>query len=75
MQRSSWGRLFAWGIVGGMAAPAVVISVFVHRSARRRVGRILLGVRDRVADQRDDLFGEFTFEEFLTGTMARRPRR
>jgi hypothetical protein len=75
MQRSSWGRLLAWGIVGGMVAPAVVISVLVNRSTRRRVGRILLGVRNRLADQRDDLFGEFTLEEFLTGRMARRPRR
>lgn len=75
MQRSNWGRLLAWGIVGGMVAPAAVISVLVHRSARRRVGRILLALRDRVADQRDDLFGEFTLDEFLTGTIARRPRR
>jgi hypothetical protein len=75
MQRSSWVKLFGWGIVGGVAAPIAVASVLTHRSARRRVVRILQVIHDGVANQRHEWFSEFTTEEFLTGAITRRPRR
>jgi hypothetical protein len=75
MQRSSWVKLFVWGIVGGIAAPLAVVSVLMHRSARRRVVRIMQVLQDSVANQRHEWFSEFTTEEFLTGAITRRPRR
>jgi hypothetical protein len=75
MQRSSWVKMFGLGIAGGVVAPIAVASVLMHRSARRRVARILLVVRDSVANQRDEWFSEFTREEFLTGAITRRPHR
>jgi hypothetical protein len=75
MQRSSWVKTFSWAMVGGILAPAAVVGVLVNRVARRRFLRILVVVRDGAADIRDNLFGDFTLEEFLTGTLARRPRR
>jgi hypothetical protein len=62
-------------MIGGILAPAVLASVLINRAARRRLQRTLLVVRHGAAEIRDDLFGEFTLEEFLTGTLARRPRR
>jgi hypothetical protein len=75
MQRSSWVKTFGWAMIGGVLAPAALASVLINRAARRRVLRILLVVRDGAAEIRDDVFGEFTFEEFVTGTLARRSRR
>ncbi len=75
MQRSSWVKKFGWALIGGILAPAAFASVLINRAARRRLLRILLVVRDGVAEVRDDVFGDFTFEEFVTGTLARRPRR
>jgi hypothetical protein len=75
MRRSSWVKWFGWGMLGGVVAPVALLSIFVHRSARPRVVRILLGLREGVANQRDEWFSEFTREEFLTGAIARRTRR
>ncbi len=75
MHRSSWVKTFGLAMIGAILAPAAVASVLINRAARRRLLRILLVVRGGAADIRDDVFGEFTLEEFLTGTMARRPRR
>jgi hypothetical protein len=75
MQGSSWVKTFSWAMVGGVLAPAAVVSVLMSRVARRRLLGILRVVRDGTADIRDDVFGEFTLEEFLTGAVARRPRR
>jgi hypothetical protein len=62
-------------MIGGVLAPAAILSVLLSRSARRRIGRVLLVAREGVAGVRDDWFGEFTLEEFLTGAVAKRPRR
>jgi len=75
MRRSRWIKSFGWAMIGGILAPAALVGVLVSRSARRRVSRVLLVVRDGAASVREDLFGEFTLEEFVTGTVARRPRR
>jgi hypothetical protein len=75
MHRSSWVKTFGWAMIGGILAPAALASVLINRAARRRLQRTLLVVRHGAAEIRDDLFGEFTLEEFLTGTLARRPRR
>jgi hypothetical protein len=75
MQRLSFGKLFGLGIAGGIVAPFALLSILVHRSTRRRVVRILLVLREGVANQRDEWFSEFTREEFLTGAITRRPRR
>jgi hypothetical protein len=75
MQRSSWVKTFSWAMIGGVIAPAAVASVLINRVARRRLLRILGVVRDGAAEIRDDVFGDFTLEEFLTGAVARRPRR
>jgi hypothetical protein len=75
MQRPSWVKTFSWAMIGGIIAPAAVVSVLINRVARRRFFRILGIVRDEAAEIRDDLFGEYTLEEFLTGAVARRPRR
>ena len=75
MRRSSWVKLFGLGMMGGVVAPFAVLSILVHRSARQRVVRLLLVLRERVANQRDEWFSEFTREEFLTGAITRRPRR
>jgi hypothetical protein len=68
-------KTFGWAMIGGILAPAALASVLINRAARRRLQRTLLVVRHGAAEIRDDLFGEFTLEEFLTGTLARRPRR
>jgi hypothetical protein len=75
MRQSSWVKLFGWGMIGGVVAPIALSSILVHRSARRRVVRILRVLREGVANQRDEWFSEFTREEFLTGAITRRPRR
>jgi hypothetical protein len=75
MQRSSWVNTFGWALIGGILAPAALGSVLMNRAARRRVVRLLLAVRDGTAEIRDDVFGDFTFEEFVTGTLVRRSRR
>ena len=75
MRRSSWVTLFIWGLLGGVIAPAAVLTVLIHRSTRRRVARILLVLRDGMANQRHEWFSEFTREEFLTGAISRRPRK
>jgi hypothetical protein len=75
MQRSSWAKSFGWAVIGGILAPAALVSVLLHRSVRRRGVRALLVVRRGMASVRDEVFGEFTLEEFVTGTMTRRPRQ
>jgi len=75
MQRSSWAKSFGWAMIGGILAPAALVSVLLQRSARRRVIRAVLVVRRGMASVRDEVFGEFSLEEFVTGTMTRRPRR
>ncbi|HEX3567755.1 MAG TPA: hypothetical protein VHU17_20500 [Acidimicrobiales bacterium] len=75
MRRSSWVKLFGLGMIGGVAAPFAVLSILLHKSARQRVVRLLLVLRESVANQRDEWFSEFTREEFLTGAITRRPRR
>ena len=62
-------------MLGGVLAPAALLTVLIHRSMRRRVARVLLVLREGVAKQRDEWFSEFTREEFLTGAISRRPRR
>jgi hypothetical protein len=52
-----------------------VLSILMERSARRRVVRILLILREGVANQRHEWLSEFTRDEFLTGEITRRPRR
>jgi hypothetical protein len=75
VQRSSWVNSFGWALIGGILAPAALVSVLLQRSVRRRVVRLLRFLRAGMADVRDDVFSEFSFEEFVTGTMARRHRR
>jgi hypothetical protein len=75
MQRSSWANSFGWAVIGGILAPAALVAVLLQRSARRRAIRALLVVRRGMANVRDEVFGEFSLEEFVTGTMTRRPRR
>jgi hypothetical protein len=75
MHRSSWVKTFGWAMIGGILAPAALASVLINRAMRRRFLRILMVVRHGAAEIRDDLFADFTFEEFLTGTLARRHRR
>jgi len=75
MRRPSWVKLFGFGMIGGILAPFAVLSILMHRSARRRVVRILGILRDGVANQRDEWLSEFTRDEFLTGAISRRPRR
>jgi hypothetical protein len=75
MRRSSLAKLIVWGMLGALAAPAAVMSVLMYRLGRRRFGRILFAAREGLAHQRHDWFDEFTVEEFLTGAVARRPRR
>jgi hypothetical protein len=75
MRQSSWVKTFGWAVIGGILAPAALATVLINRVARRRVLRILLLIRNGAAEVRDDVFGEFTLEEFVTGTLARRSRR
>jgi hypothetical protein len=75
MRRPSWVNLFGLGIIGGVLAPFAVLGILMQRSARRRVVRILLILREGVANQRDEWLTEFTSEEFLTGEITRRTRR
>jgi hypothetical protein len=75
MRRSRWVKMFCWAMIGGILAPAALASVLISRVARGRLLRILRVVRDGASDIRDDMLGEFTLEEFLTGIPAKRPRR
>ncbi len=75
MRQSSWVRTFGLAMIGGILAPVAFASVLMNRAARRRLLRILLVVRDGAVEIRDDVFGDFTVEEFVTGTLARRSRR
>lgn len=75
MRQSRWIKSFGWAIIGGILAPAALVSVLVSRSVRRRLSRLALVVFHGAARVREDLFGEFTLDEFVTGTVGRRPRR
>ena len=75
MYRLNVAKLIVWGMLGALLAPAAVMSVLMYRLGRRRFDRMLIAAREGLAHQRNEWFGEFTVEEFLTGAVARLPRR